>query len=606
MISKMNIKKVSLRLGMASLLLTSLFLSSCKEWDDHYEAESAVEGSATATIWENISSNANLSQFATLVQKTSYDGLLKSTQTLTVWAPLNGTFNYDALMAESNENLLKEFVQNHIARNNYPAAGLMDETVSMLNEKHLLFEGNGSYTMDGIAVAQPNVASLNGVIHTLNGKLEFRSNIFESLNNKEFPIDSISDFIHSFDVLRLNQSKSTPGPVVDGRLTYLDSVFDDYNLRLELFRAYIDREDSNYTMIVPSNEAWEKAMNYIRKCYNYVNFSYYSNPSSRGTAQTTESWTFSEETPAAYWKDSISYSALLSGLFYNNNVYDNKKLKEWAVGKKPVIDSLTTILGSYFYTEDAMGLLEGTTPVQKSNGAIFVTDDTLRMHPWLFWNPLINVEAEYSSNFATIENGSSEVVRVSPSDKNEDVQGTVSNSGYRVASPAQHTSNVELNFYLPNVRSTTYVVYGVFVPANYVNRYISPDDLRPNQMQVQVGMNRANGTLMPTATTISRVDTVRDEDGNIVIDEKTGKAKTTTVSSFNNDPTKVDTVCFGEVTFPICYAGVTGSPFIRLLSRVPAGNNSFDRTIRIDRIFLIPKELDDYKKAHPDYKLEEP
>ena len=70
-----------------------------------------------------------------------------------------------------------------------------------------------------------------------------------------------------------------------------------------------------------------------------------------------------------------------------------------------------------------------------------------------------------------------------------------------------------------------------------------------------------------------------------------------------SSPTKVDTVCFGEITFPICYYGMTGSPFLRVLSRVPVGNAEFDRTVRIDRFFLLPKELDDYLKEHPDYKV---
>ena len=48
---------------------------------------------------------------------------------------------------------------------------------------------------------------------------------------------------------------------------------------------------------------------------------------------------------------------------------------------------------------------------------------------------------------------------------------------------------------------------------------------------------------------------------------------------------------------------MTGSPFLRVLSRVPVGNAEFDRTVRIDRFFLLPKELDDYLKEHPDYKV---
>ena len=102
MITKKIMKKVNIRLVFASMLLVTLLFGSCKEWDEHYDAGSAVEGSATSTIWENITANSNLSQFAALVQKAGYEELLKSTQTLTVWAPLNNTFDYEALMAESN------------------------------------------------------------------------------------------------------------------------------------------------------------------------------------------------------------------------------------------------------------------------------------------------------------------------------------------------------------------------------------------------------------------------------------------------------------------------------------------------------------------------
>lgn len=593
MISKMNMKKVTLRFGIFSLLLTSLLLTSCKDWDEHYDAGSAVEGSATATIWENITANANLSQFAALVQKAGYEEMLKSTQTLTVWAPLNDTFDFDALMDESNETLRKEFVQNHIARNNYPASGSVERKISMLNLKHLVFEGNGNYTMDGIAVAQPNVASINGVIHTLNGKLQFRSNILESLNNKEFPIDSVSNYVHDYDEMVFNEMKSTKGPVVDGQITYLDSIYDEYNLICQRY-AYINREDSNYSMIVPSNEAWTKAVNYIKQCYNYVNFTYCDNPDSIKEAKYKKGQVNFDPSPE-YWRDSISYGKMLEGLFYNNNLYDNKKLKDLTSGEIPQVDSLMTTTHTFIYGEDARNLFAGTTRVEKSNGAIYVTDGTLNMQPWLFWNPLINIEAEYYNSLASVVKGSTEYARAFSDEQNENVPGTVSNGGYLVALPSSSTANVELYFHLRNMRSTTYVVYGVFVPPHITNLYIQEENIKPNQVQVQVvSTNDANGKLITRETTLSRTVEVVNEDG-------TTTKKT--INQFNNDPNKVDTVCFGEITFPICYYGMTGSPYLRILSRVPTTSNTLDRTIRLDRIFLVPKELDDYLKAHPDYKV---
>ena len=594
MITKMNMKKVNIRLFFSALVLVSFFFTSCKEWDEHYDAGSAVEGSATATIWENITANPSLSQFAALVKKAGYEDFLKATQTLTVWAPLNDTFDYEALMNESNETVLKEFVQNHIARNNYPASGQIGWSISMLNLKHLVFEGNGNYTMDGVAVAHPNVASVNGVLHTISGKLQFRSNILESLNNKQFPIDSISDYFHSYDVLKLNESKSTAGPIVDGHLTYLDSVFDEYNVQTSLHNAYIDREDSNYSMVVPTNEAWGKAMKYIRNCYNYVDFTYCDNPDSVKDNKYKKGHV-NFHPSSEYWIDSISHDKLLTGLFYNNNLYDNKKLNQWANGEQPVIDSLTTTWFDRMYSEDAMAMIRATTPVKKSNGVMFVTGDSLHLQPWIHWNPMINIEAEYSNNVGSVKNGNSDNKKITLETRNEEVPGSVSRQGYVEVSPQSNISNVEINFYLRNVRSATYVVYAVFVPANITNRFIPLEEIKPNQVQAQVvSTNDASGKLVTKETTLSRTVEVVDEDG-------TTTKKT--INQFNNDPHKVDTVCFGEITFPICYYGTEGSPFLRVLSRVPITSNELDRTLRIDRIFLVPKELDDYLKAHPDYKV---
>ena len=582
----MNIRKVKIKLVFSILVLVSFLFTSCKDWDEHYDAGSAVEGSATATIWENITANPNLSQFAALIQKAGYDELLKSTQTLTVWAPLNGTFDYEALMNKSNETLLKEFVQNHIARNNYPASGFLERKISMLNLKHLVFEGNGNYSMDGVEVAQPNVASANGVIHTLNGKLQFRYNILESLVGGEFPIDSVSNYVHGYDEIVFNEMKSTKGPVVDGQITYLDSVFDEYNMLTTRHNAYINREDSNYSMIVPSNEAWTKAMNYIKQCYNYVNFTYCDNPDSIGNAKYKKGQVNFSPSPE-YWRDSISYGMMLQGLFYNNNLYGNKKLKDPSSGEISEKDSLMTTNRIFVYGEDAKNMFAGTTRVEKSNGAIYVTGDVLNMHPWLFWNPLINIEAE--QYLVSVVNGNALLNWVPSGEQNENVPGTVSKNFYIAAKPSSSGRNVELNFDLRNLRSTTYVVYGVFVPPHIMDPYIPEEEIKPNIVEVQVvSTNDANGKLKTTGTKLSVVD----EGG-------------TKVDKFTNDPHKVDTICFGEVTFPICYAGMGGSsPYLRIISQVKMKEDDYyDRTLRIDCIFLVPKELDDYLKAHPDYKV---
>ena len=243
-------------LGAAFFILHSSFFISCSDWTDHYDADTSILDSQQSTLWENISKDGNLSEFASLLKKAGYDEVLNASQTYTVWAPANGTFDLGTVSALSTDRLVREFVQNHIARNNYPVSGAIDERIYTLNEKLMFFGGNGLYAMQNVAVSAPNKASRNGVIHTLNGNIPFMANIFESLNNNDYPLDSIANFFHSYDVKKLNEQKSVQGPTLNGQITYLDSVFDEHNDLFTRYFAYINREDSNYSMVLPTNEAW--------------------------------------------------------------------------------------------------------------------------------------------------------------------------------------------------------------------------------------------------------------------------------------------------------------------------------------------------------------
>ena len=78
------------------------------------------------------------------------------------------------------------------------------------------------------------------------------------------------------------------------------------------------------------------------------------------------------------------------------------------------------------------------------------------------------------------------------------------------------------------------------------------------------------------------------------------------VDSLVSNVNKVDTMYLGDFTFPMAYAG-TGNyyPYLRVNSDVKSKERIYyDRTLRIDCLILRPKELDDYLKAHPDYKYD--
>ncbi|MBR6997538.1 MAG: fasciclin domain-containing protein [Prevotella sp.] len=560
--------------GIAAAL-TALSLTACSDWTDHYQDDSSILDSQQKTLWENIEQNENLTQFASLLKKVSYDYVLNTSQTYTVWAPANGTFDFDTYDSYGWDRLENEFVRNHIARNNYPASGQVDERVITLNEKMMHFGGNGNYSIQDINITRPNLASRNGVIHQLGGGIPFKSNIFESLNSGLYPLDSIADFFRSNNVKKLNVDKSVVGPTENGRITYLDSVFDEHNTLFTRFQAFINREDSNYTMLVPTNKAWHEAREKIEKYYNYFrSFEFMENTST--TEQKKESIIIKD---VDYLRDSIVYTMLLSDLFYNNNIYDNRKLNTLQTGERLQVDSLYSTMRTKVYAEDAARLFEGAIRQVNSNGAAWVTD-SLRMRSWTTWNPEIIVEGENSRMLAsTLSTSDTPHTYVAPETQNPEISGKLSNNSYMEVLPISQSTNPGVVFYLPDVRSTTYSIYIVMVPANIVN---PNNEVKPNRFTVTLGSVDSNG---------KNQDRIKDW---------------TVESTFQSDTTKIDTIYLGDYTFPMAYFG-TGNyyPYMRINSSVTNKERmNYDRILRIDCLILRPKELDLYLKEHPDYKYD--
>ena len=550
----------------------------CSDWNDHYDADTKLVSSQHATLWENINSDGNLTQFASLLKKAGYDQVLNETQTYTVWAPTNDSFDFETLNAWSATRLQREFIENHIARNNYPVSGQVNERVYTLNEKSMIFSGAGQYDIQGVGVSTPNLASSNGTIHKLNGKIDFRANIYESLNNDDFPLDSIANFFHSYDVKKLNELRSVKGPTVNGEITYLDSVYDEHNDLFTRFRAFINQEDSNYTMLVPTNDAWNTARRQLSGYFNYVpQFEFMENTSTEASEKKLTTVTINDLT---YLKDSIEHLALLYDLFYNNNIYDNKKLSPLQTGETLTADSLYGTLGTKVYAEDARLLFSNARRLDKSNGAIWITD-SLAMRTWTTWNPEIRVEAEYQQYLASTVNtaGTPERVYVASGTQNPNVPGKISGNSFIEVTPVSLSSNPGVVFYLPNIRSTTYSVYIVMVPGNILSDNI---ENKPYRINASMGYAQADGKN-------------EDRDRSWLVD-----------TYFSNDSSKVDTIYLGDFTFPVAYVG-TGPyyPYLRINSAVTSRERTlYDRKLRIDCVILRPKELDDYLKAHPEYKYD--
>jgi len=367
----------------SAILITcaAVSLTGCQDdWDAHY-GQIADTQYGNASLFEVLSSNAELSDFCAVLKATkcfanskqtgtTYADLLGSDQFFTVWAPVNGSFNRDSLISLCNssegDSLVElRFVKNHVARYSQPYNGENKE-VLMLNNKTLSFDG---MNFGAVALKSNNLATRNGIIHTLQQPVEYYYNIYEALASKE-EYYHLGEFLKSYQVDLLNENKSLAMGIVDGKTVYIDSVFDSKNDLLDYTYGHIDNEDSTYWMIVPTREIWDSIYNEAKGYYNYA---------------------YVEKADSVF--NRWSHYALMQDLIFNPNVQD-------AINDSIVSTTYTNSRNGLFHTYykpfEEGGLFNPnmwSDQLQCSNGMIYEVDQW----PYDKYNTYfkrINVEAE--------------------------------------------------------------------------------------------------------------------------------------------------------------------------------------------------------------------
>ncbi len=604
-------------LGAAAFILHSSFFISCSDFNDYNEAKTDVNVSANQTLWENISQNAQLSDFAALVRKAGFDDELNQTQYYTVWAPLNGTFDASAFSGLDNSALMRQFVQNHIANYAHRASGTISDRILMLNEKSYLFEGKQPYSFDDVTVSNANLPSSNGLMHTLNGVATFYPNIYEYVTDSTLTVgkdlDSLRQFFLNYETSYLDTEASVAGPIVNGMQTYIDSVIITENTLWRSLNAKINNEDSTYTILLPTNEAWSKSYNSIQHYYNYLPTTYAQAFNGTNIAAINSSVNIDN----AYWKDSLASRYITHNLIFSNNDLYN----QWLV-KSPSqygADTLrSTTRTKLSNPADILGQARET--MKMSNGVARIVD-SLAFYPWESYCPRMDYPASSSRLLARMVNASTQTVTVtSPDPTKVDLSEQQGNDkfSYLWAQPNSGYAKPELDFFLPNVRSTTYDIYCIFVPQNVdlndptpslynrviftlnycdvdgkLKEYTFLNSTDENREWFKAYYNHVRDSLVAAGTNVTAFESF----------EKTTSNRTT-IYGFSNDITKVDTLYIGEFTFPVCYYGLGDeySPNIKITSPMSVFNagllNGFSRDLRIAGIILKPKELVEFEESN--------
>lgn len=542
----------------ALFAMTVLTVGCTDKWDDHYTTGS-LEGTGDGTLWEAIASRADLSNFTRVVKECGYDVTLGGSQSFTVFAPTNDYLTdhqADSLIEEyekqvqantrkTDNTVVKQFLQNHIALYKYPVSSLTNDTVTMMNGKYQPLTPS---SIGGGTFRTSNTLCENGVLFTIDRPISYFPNIFEYLGQDE-ELDSVSAFLNKYNEYVFQPDKSVPGDIVDGQTVYLDSVVVLENPLLSSL-GYIASEDSTYWMLAPTNNEWEKYISEYESYFNYGN--------------------------TVVRRDSLQYInariALIGGSVFNRTDNPDEAFRDSAVSTQAPSSLVRTLLDYdehyyiYYKPFDADGIFGGSKDIMCSNGHVLKTSQ-YKISKYDTFLQTLRTEAEAISASDTIINAEEPLTIVEVAENNP-FYNKVSGHSYVDVVPETPDVNPIATFRVPGVFSNVgYDIYVVFAPGLAADTLASAEKRLPNSFRATIGYYDQNG-----------------------------KAQSKRITTrFYTTPDVVDSVLVSSnFVFPVCTAGVTENQVtIQLQSVVSSKETSqYSRTMHIDCILFVPHDKD--------------
>jgi uncharacterized surface protein with fasciclin (FAS1) repeats len=261
--------KQIMRRTFAVLLLLLVMIFGCKTdvWEDHTKL---LEGVAVQNLYELISSDAQLSSFAAMLEQTGWDQELKSSKVFTVWAPTNEALANLGSEIQNNSELLQTFVSNHIVFDNILAKGNHDIfKIKMTSNKNLLVD-NSNKTIDGVSLlGDLDIPATNGILHTIGAPLTPRKNVWELIEEQQNNylhatyLNSLSEMIFDEEAaIQTGIDPLTGKPVYD---TVSGLVW--YNAFIANIHE-LNNEDSVYTYFLLSDNVFQNQNSSFKPYFN--------------------------------------------------------------------------------------------------------------------------------------------------------------------------------------------------------------------------------------------------------------------------------------------------------------------------------------------------
>lgn len=536
--------KWMVRLAFATFfIIPASFLVSCTEWDDHYEGDHL--GTVDQTLWQQLKSNTQLSDFCQVLEQTkifrmhkktpvSYADLLNSGQSFTVVAPVNGTFNKDSLLqlvqtAQGDSVVERFFVLNHLSRS-LSSIKQDSKKMPLLNKKHVTME-NGS--IEGVNLTSYNLRAKNGILHVAARPLPYQRSLYESLSDKE-ELSSIGKILRQYEEDYFDANSSVSSGIIEGVPIYVDSVVIERNRMLQQI-GLINAEDSTYWMIAPTTAGWNEAWNEASKYFVY------------------DTKVLKRDSLQQHW----TTRALLDDAVFN--LTDQRTLTDSLVSVQYLTYRNFSTNGKPMYHVfqkpfEPGGILYGAEREECSNGVLFKTQQWPFTPEQTYLRELWS-EAEQAQLITSNTECTYNPRRLTSK--------LISEGGYLQIVPRTATSNWEMTFRVNNTLSGKYDICAIILPKSIAD--VSLTDSKPCKFKA----------------VINYVDTL-------------GTAKTFNCNNkqFQSNPERIDTIVLAEAfEFPVCnYNQNDIKVSIKLQCSILARETSrYSREMLLDCIYLRPR-----------------
>jgi len=545
MITKIN---KSFKWVMSVSLFTfhfSLF-TSCGDWNDHYEG--GAEGGSAPTLWQQMKSDQQLSDFCQVLEQTkvfrmhkktvvSYAEMLDGGQSFTVVAPVNGTFNRDSLLqlVQTNQGdsvVEKFFVLNHISRSITSIRDNSDKML-MLNAKNMT--ATSASAIEGVNLQKTNIHASNGVLHVAERPLPYQYNLYEALNDLP-EMSGIGQQLRQYDEDYFDADASVSSGIVEGVPVYVDSVVIEYNRMLNSI-GLINAEDSTYWVVAPTTAGWQRAWEEAKRYFTY------------------DETVLKRDSIQLYWANRSLMEDAIFNMTDQHSTSDSLVSVPYPSWRR-TYTSGKPVRHVFRKPFEPGGILYGARAVDCSNGTLYETGEW-PFTPMQTYLQELWAEGESTWLITNEKDCSYNTRRL--------VADSISDNAYLQIIPRTATTNWELTLRINNTLAGDYDICAILLPKSVANQ--TNPDLRPCKFKATINY----------------------------VDEK-GVAQSFNCEGkqFESNPERVDTIVLAEAFhFPTCnYDQSDIKVTLRLQCSILARETSrYAREMYLDCIYLRPREL---------------